>query len=85
MSEFTSESDIFETTPGPPDEMGNMAFAIPFITCVILEGLAASFGNALVVFAVIKNKKLQTSSNLLMASLSCADFLVGPFQVTGSI
>lgn len=42
-----------------------------------LSGLAAVFGNAVVLWLFYRNESLRTMSNRFLASLSVADFLVG--------
>jgi len=43
----------------------------------ILQGLASTFGNILVLILVINNRRLRTRSNAFLFSLATSDFLVG--------
>ncbi|XP_078365559.1 adenosine receptor A2a-like [Oculina patagonica] len=55
----------------------SMAGKIVLSTWFGLTGLAAIIGNALVLWLVARKRPLRTISNLFVASLAAADFLVG--------
>ena len=50
---------------------------IALSTWVVIIGLASTIGNATVLWLIARNRWLRTISNLFLASLAAADFLVG--------
>lgn len=55
----------------------NLAAKIILSSWYGLAGLAAIIGNAIVLWLVARNESLRTISNLFLASLAAADFVVG--------
>lgn len=55
----------------------NLAAKIILSSWYGLAGLAAIIGNAIVLWLVVRNESLRTISNLFLASLAAADFVVG--------
>ena len=53
------------------------AAKIVLSTCFGLTGLATIIGNAVVLWLIVRNRSLRTTSNLFLTSLAAADFLVG--------
>ena len=48
---------------------------IPFNVVKVIEGIVGTFGNVLTIIAIIRFKKLQTGSNLLLGNLAFSDLI----------
>ena len=84
---YTNESGLWNSTivPGSSASSSSPARDIIVGTLLSLVCFAVVFGNALVVLAIYREKYLRTTTNFFIASLACADFLIGsivlPFAI----
>ena len=81
LTSIASKEDVSHLQRAP-NPLNNDYFSVPFYIMYMLRGLLAVLGNSLVVFAVFRYKELWTSNNLLLASLSTANLLVGKYWYT---
>ncbi|XP_063382741.1 prolactin-releasing peptide receptor-like [Cydia fagiglandana] len=87
MTEWSTEptyNDNFtESTNAsrPPDPIEDKAIQAIFCTAYTLIFIIGIFGNALVCYAVIRNRAMQTVTNLFITNLALSDILLCVFAV----
>lgn len=65
----------------PPDPIEDKAIQAAFCTAYTLIFVVGIFGNALVCYAVIRNRAMQTVTNLFITNLALSDILLCIFAV----
>ncbi|XP_073947571.1 prolactin-releasing peptide receptor-like [Choristoneura fumiferana] len=65
----------------PPDPIEDKAIQAVFCTAYTLIFVVGIFGNALVCYAVIRNRAMQTVTNLFITNLALSDILLCVFAV----
>ncbi|KAJ2944128.1 hypothetical protein O0L34_g18095 [Tuta absoluta] len=75
---FNNDSDFQNDTHDPIEDKGIQAVFCMAYTIIFVVGI---FGNALVCYAVIRNRAMQTVTNLFITNLALSDILLCIFAV----
>ncbi|XP_047448979.1 adrenoceptor beta 3a [Mugil cephalus] len=73
--------DFNESTPTPPSESGSGALGLWILIVMLTIILTIVVGNLLVIIAVARTAQLQTTTNIFIMSLACADLIMGVLVV----
>ncbi|CAG9087506.1 hypothetical protein JYU34_021378 [Plutella xylostella] len=79
-TEFSNSSSYHNIT-SPPDPIEDKAIQAAFCTAYTIIFVVGIFGNALVCYAVIRNRAMQTVTNLFITNLALSDILLCVFAV----
>ncbi|XP_049874599.1 neuropeptide Y receptor type 2-like [Pectinophora gossypiella] len=80
-NDTNSNSSDYQNATKPPDPIEDKAIQAAFCTAYTLIFVVGIFGNALVCYAVIRNRAMQTVTNLFITNLALSDILLCIFAV----
>lgn len=79
---YTSTStEAYHNVTEPPDPIENKAVQATFIVAYTIIFVVGIFGNAIVCYAVIRNRAMQTVTNFFITNLALSDILLCVFAV----